>query len=119
MGWQIAYREKDKKYRLWSTVSDSWLTDWSTKKDVQRYIAEDYLWEYKKHVIELYFRFPHHWPSRDSAAYKYMTDEAAAQEYGAWLQTLVDAGDDTYCEVIENTYNEVIKELGLVKGDES
>src|SRR5947209_7451667 len=108
MGWRIAHREKGDKYRLWSTVSDRWLTDWSTKRDIQRYITEDYLWEYKKKVIEVYLKFPHHWPSKERMAY--ILDEAGKEAYSAWLKTLIDAGD-TYYELVENKYNEVVKAL--------
>jgi hypothetical protein len=108
MGWRVGYREKDKKYRLWTTISDGWLTDWSTKKDIQGYIAEEYLWEYKKKVVEMYCRFPHHWPSKEGV--RPMIDEDASKRYGDWLGELSNAGD-RYDEVLDKRFNEAMKEL--------
>jgi hypothetical protein len=39
-------------------------------------------------------------------------DEEAEERYLAWLKTLNHAGD-RYYEVLEEKYNEVVKELGL------
>jgi hypothetical protein len=108
MGWRVGYREKDNKYRLWSTISDTWLTDWSPKKDIQRDIAQQYLWEYKKKVVEMYLDFPHHWPSSEGA--RLMVDEEAGKRYRDWLEELINAGD-RYYDVLDKRFNEVMKEL--------
>lgn len=109
MGWQVAYRERDKKYRLWTTISDGWLTDWGTKQEIQRYIADAMLLEHKKQVIKMCLGFPDLWPSKDSLCY--IKDEVAHDRYADWLKILNEATEETYVDLIESKYNEVMSEL--------
>lgn len=109
MGWQVAYRKRDNTYRLWSTISDDWLTDWSTKQDIQKYIAEDMLLDHKKQIIKMCLGFPNLWPAKGSLSY--IKDEAGHDRYGDWLKVLNEATEETYIELVETKYNEVIGEL--------
>lgn len=113
MSWRVQYREKDQQYRLWSTISDTWLTGWETRQTIQRYIAEEMLFDYKKKVIEMYLKFPHHWPDADGGGIRYMQDKAGHQAYGAWLETLASASHETYEELVEQKYQEAVKALEL------
>jgi hypothetical protein len=111
MTWQVAHRDSDKKYRIWSTISDSWITEWETKQGILTFIATSYLQEYKGKVVELYLEFPHNWPAREGGK-RMIRDEEGSENYLAWLKTLSQSGDDYY-ETVEKKYNEVVKELGL------
>lgn len=107
MSWRIACR--DGQYRLWSTISDEWLTDWESKESIQHYIADEYLFEHKKRIIKLYLQFPHHSMSMDG---KYLLNEDGHQAYGKWLEALTKIDDpDIYIKHIEQKYNEIMQTL--------
>lgn len=109
MAWQVAYREEDKKYRLWSTISDNWITDWGSKQEIQQVIAEDCLRRYQAEVVKMFLQFPHLWWSTDSSTL--IQDDEADERYIAWLETSCDAGNKYY-EVLEKKFQEVMRELG-------
>lgn len=35
MSRELHHRKKDDKYALWSTITDSYITEWSTKKEIR------------------------------------------------------------------------------------
>lgn len=35
MSRELHHRKKDDKYALWSTITDSYVTEWSTKKEIR------------------------------------------------------------------------------------
>jgi hypothetical protein len=108
MTWQVAHRDNDKKYRIWSTISDSWITEWETKQEILTFLAASYLLEYKQKVVELYLKFPHHWPAREGGR-RLILDEEGEANYLAWLETLSHAGD-MYYDMVEKKFNEVTNE---------
>ncbi len=58
MGRLLKHREKDNKWRLWTTISDGWLTDWLTEEEMKEYIVFEYEMDHKLRVIDLCMKFP-------------------------------------------------------------
>jgi hypothetical protein len=93
MGHMLKHRAKDDKWRLYTTISEGWLTDWLTADEMKRELAEQYSSEARLKVIEAYWTFPHGY--YDQATHKRLTNFPAMVEFTDWhLQAL--KGDDYY-----------------------
>lgn len=112
MSWQIA--QKDGKYRIWSTISDTWLTDWIDRKEAIKFYYDDALLKFKKRVIEEYYKFPHMWGLHNDISYaRYIDDDQGYESLMQWLKALISKENpDEYCQLIEETYDKIMKELG-------
>lgn len=65
MGHLLKHREKDNKYRLWSTISDVWLTKWMTENEIKKDLATQLEYDYKVKIIERLWSFPHGYYDKD------------------------------------------------------
>lgn len=61
----LKHREKDNKWRMWSTISDQWITDWLTEDEVRRALVTALEYHYKVEVIERIWSFPHGYYEKD------------------------------------------------------
>lgn len=105
MGWQLKHREKDNKYRLWTTISDVWMTDWLTEDEIKEGIAEEYLYNYKEKVVKLYMTFPDHFVKRDNGLhYTMFNNREGSQAYYDW-QTEAFKGD--YWTELDRKFSEL------------
>jgi len=68
MSWLIKHRKKDDKYRLWTTISDGWITDWLTRDEMIKVVSFDYKEALKDKVRKLQLTFPNGWHDKDSHA---------------------------------------------------
>lgn len=82
MGRLLKFRNKDTKWRLWTTISDGWLTDWLTEEEMKAVLADDYKRDYKLKVIEAYWTFPHKYYDKDT--HKMFNNHKAMIEFGEW-----------------------------------
>lgn len=105
MAWKIA--QKDGYYRIWSTVSDQWITDWVSRTEAIAIYYDDALCQFKKKVIEKYFSFPHHWSGDDGI----INDEEGHDRLLAWLETLSTKREDEYYQYIDETFEKIREEL--------
>lgn len=96
MGWLLKHREKDNKWRIWTTISDGWVTDWLSEDEAKAYLSYEYRQDYKLKVIEAYWSFPHGWWDKESG--KRLENREALLAYQEWhLQAL--KSDDYESEV--------------------
>jgi hypothetical protein len=109
MGWQIA--QKAGKFRIWSTVSDAWLTDWLIREEAVKFYYDDALLAFKKQVIEKYLSFPHHWPDHDSDRMKVIINEEGSERYIAWMEELRGKTGEEYPAFINETFERIIKSI--------
>jgi hypothetical protein len=108
MGWKVS-RLRD-KYRIWSTITDSWQTSWIDRREAIAFYYESALVDFKKDIIKKYLLFPHHWGSYDG---KLMVDYDRNEAYCKWMQELMDKPDEQYCKFIDETFSSVTKQLGI------
>src|SRR5437870_5050820 len=96
MGRLLKHRSKDEKWRLWSTISDGWLTDWLTEAEMKQYLVTELEYDYKVKVIERLWSFPHGYYDKDE---NNMFDNRKA--YIAFTEWHLEAtrSDDYYAEV--------------------
>ena len=66
MSWLLKYRKKDNKWRIWTTISDGWITDWLTENEVKQALSNEYKRDYRLQVIECYMTFPAGWHDKDT-----------------------------------------------------
>lgn len=112
MGWQLS--RKDDKFRIWSTISDSWLTDWISREEALAVWYDDALMDFKKKVIEKYLGFPCYWHDRDSN--KVFMDEDRHERLCQWLKKLSDMHDEgEYYRMIDEMFEKIKVELEEMK----
>jgi hypothetical protein len=81
--------QKDGKYKVWTTVSDGYLTDkWLTEAELRSWMVKQAEREYKKKVIEKLWLFPYGWMTKDREVL--MTDTAVRKAHHEWVMTLCD-----------------------------
>lgn len=66
MAWIIDVSKNLKKYRIYSTVADGFITDWMTKKQIKEYHKKVTL----KRMDEDYKHFPRGWMGMDDKIIK-------------------------------------------------
>lgn len=62
----LKHREKDNKWRVWTTISDGWLTSWLSEKEVKQYLVDQIQMESQVKAIKEFMTFPDGWTDYDS-----------------------------------------------------
>lgn len=109
MGWTIA--EKKGKYRIWSTNSDTWLTDWMSREEAITCYYQRSLYDFREKIIEQYLLFPHHWCRHDSG--KIIYDDERNEAYSKWAEELLHKSGDEYYAFIDAKFDEIMKKLKI------
>lgn len=108
MGWNLS--RKDNQYRIWSTVSDQYVTDWISREEVFEHWYDDALLQFKKKVIEQYLKFPDFWGDHDS--HRYIKDDAGHERYGQWLHELSKKhNEDEYYQFVDESFKKIRAEV--------
>lgn len=110
MGWQLS--RKDDQYRIWSTISDRYITEWISRDEALAVWYDSALMDFKKKVIEKYLGFPCYWSDRDSRSNKIFMDEDRHVQLCQWLKKLSDTHDeDEYYKLVDEMYEKIRVEL--------
>ena len=109
MGWEIA--QKAGKVRIWSTISDTWLTDWITREEAIKFYYEDALLAFKKQIIEKYLSFPHHWPEHSNRHRAVIINEEGNERCLAWMHELMHKSDEEYDTFINETFEHIMRKI--------
>jgi hypothetical protein len=110
VGWRIS--RKDGKFRVWSTISNDWLTDWISRKEFIKFYHDDMLIDFKKKIVEQYYKFPHGWFDQDRLATAFISDEDGYGDHLRWMDKLNKTKDyDEYVKLVEEMYDQIMKEL--------
>lgn len=109
MGWQIAH--KAGKFRIWSTVSEAWLTEWLTREEALSFYYDDALLSFKKQIIEKCLSFPHHWPEHANGSRAVIVDEEGSKRYLAWMHELTHKSKEEYVPFINETYEHMLRDI--------
>lgn len=108
MGWQIA--QKDGKYRIWSTISDAWVSDWIRREEVLRLHHQYEVLELKQQMIKEYHTFPALWTDRVTGK-RLPLSQDQSKAYSEWMDELASKHDEEYGHFINETYDKIMKEL--------
>src|SRR5438128_792596 len=113
MGRLLKHRKKDNKWRLWTTISDGWLTDWLTEDEMKQYLAAEYEHDYKAKAIRELWTFPDGY--YDTKVYikngrpisRRFNNSKAVQAFSDW-QSKAFKGD--YYEAVDKKFKELTEE---------
>lgn len=68
MSWLV--EKKGKKYRLWSTMTDNWLTPWLDRNKILDFIEQTKIAKIKYEMEETRKNFPYHWSNKEGKCYQ-------------------------------------------------
>lgn len=114
MGWRVSRKitkTNKQRYRIWSTISDDWLTKWSSREEIIKFIEQDALFSYKLRVVEMYYKFPADWGDYDNEHISIIRDEKRSDEYLKVMRRLLDAKN--YNQAVEKEFEKIKKLLNL------
>lgn len=102
---------KGKKYRVWTGVSDGWLTGWLTKDEMKSYIAHEARIEYKKKLVEDLWLFPYHWQTKDRKVLFCSAEDREA--HFDWQMDVLNEERDwkKYERILDDKIEELTKDL--------
>lgn len=104
MGWMLKQNKKTKKWRVWTTVSDGWLTPWITEPEVKEFVQHKYRRDYRLKLIELWWTFPHEWSDKDTRQIFFHPE--AKEDFLKWNLKII-KNAETYDEEIEKKMKEL------------
>ncbi len=105
MGLLLKHRDKDNKWRLWTTISDGWLTGWLNEKEVKKYRVDQIEFDAKLKVIEELMAFPNGFTDYDT--HKRLSGPVT--DFYEWHLEVLKSPD--YEKIVEAKYKESIKGL--------
>lgn len=108
MGWETEHREKDGKdeYRIWTTISDTYLNNWSSREQIVKEHAFRIMNDAKLKVIEKFMSFPNR--TIIKGRYRSKNSEGLTKFFDWQTQALE---SDSYYELVDEKYKEVMKIL--------
>jgi len=102
---KLLSRNAKGQWRLWTTISDGWLTDWISEKDMKAQLVWDYDLDYRIKTIQLLWTFPHGY--YDKKTHKILSNHDALIAFNEWhLQALK---SDNYEDQLNAKYEELVK----------
>lgn len=108
MGWIV--KQKDDKYRIYSTVIDDYLMGWSSRQTILKYILGVKYQDFIQNIIKTYMIFPHHCRSE---AGKVHVEPELVDLHIDWMTELHLVSADQYYEEIDAKFNKVLCGLGV------
>ncbi len=109
MGWEVA--QKADKVRIWSTISDAWLTDWITRDEAIGFYYDNALLAFKKQVIQKVLSFPHYWPEHGKGRRAVIVNQEGSERYLAWMHELTSKSSEEYDAFINETFNAIMESI--------
>ncbi len=92
-------------WELYSTIAEGSLAVFKTKNELIRYIANEKVYEGKLRAIEEMMIFPEGW------AVNYQRQVPKSFAFVDWERELLNAPDDQYYKLIDEKYEELMKQL--------
>lgn len=112
MGWSLETKEEKgvTKYRIWTSNSDSWITEWSTKEEIIKFLFWHRFYEFVDSFIKDDMTFPHHWGVKGENTIMVRKEEAEA-----YFKLMSDAHDseDEYETTKLKKFTEIMKAHGF------
>ena len=106
MGWSI--KNKDNKWEIWSSITDSVIASFNEEKECVRFIAFEEIYKGKKKAIEELLCFPSGWHINNERQWRNKEQD----EYFEWIKS-INENCDTYKEYykrIDQKLDELLNE---------
>lgn len=112
MGWNIETRKgkQETEYRIWSTTSDSWLNEWSTRDEVLIYIFFNKFNRLIEEFVKESMLFPGEYVDKKMTLYR--SDEKAYDEYHKLLKQSYRKKDGDI-DPMDEKFKEFLKRVGI------
>jgi predicted DNA-binding ArsR family transcriptional regulator len=104
MGNLLQHRKSDDKWRLYTTISEGWVTSWVNAASMKETIASYIEYEQKLKLIEFYWTFPHGYYNKITQ--KRFTNFPAVEAYTEWHLKALRSGD--YELEVDRKYKELM-----------
>lgn len=111
MSWHVSRREHEGKeqFRIWTTGSDCWITDWASKESTIKMYAERAMNAAKDQIVERFMSFPFHLPNHDSDCASYRGEnQEGMTAYHEWATGTFKGN---HREEVDKKYKEVMAVL--------
>lgn len=86
MALQVKVRKKDNHFRFYTTISESWLSNWMPKWKAIKFLQDRVMNDAKDECEEIAVKFPHGYWDMDS---KFIKDEKGEKAYKKLLEDRV------------------------------
>lgn len=108
MAWRLSTRTTNdiQEYRVYSTISDEFLTEWISKKDVEKFIFWQYFNDFIQKFVETCTKFPDGWTDVDSGMRN--INKEAREKWSTMLRKSIDSD-----EIIDSAFVEKLQEIGI------
>lgn len=108
MSWLLKHRKKDNKWRIYTTISEGWITHWMTEKEIKEYLAWRDSFDTKLKAIETYMTFPAGWHDKDTHKAFDFLEGASKKAFYEWQLEALKLGGEKYEEEVERKYKEIV-----------
>lgn len=117
MGWNIETRKgkQETEYRIWSTVSDSWLNEWSTRDEVLVYIFFNKFNRLIEDFVKESMFFPGEYVNKKMVLYR--AEEKMYDEYHKLLRQSYRVKEDDI-DPMDEKFKEILSRLEINVGIE-
>lgn len=112
MGWLVSIKETEegKKYRLWTTISDGWLTEWSTKDEIIKFLFWQKFIKFMEGVLEDGMDFPNGWYDKKNTRRIFDENNNTFHEF---MYKGLKVKGKSRDEVLVEKFSEIIDAIGI------
>jgi hypothetical protein len=112
MGWLVSIKETPKgtKYRLWTTISNGWLTKWSTKDEIIKFLFWNKFRDLMEGVLKDSMDFPNGWCDKENERRIFDEKNDTFHEFIYNASKVKGKSKD---EILLDKFSEVIDSVGI------
>lgn len=113
MGWKVKTKtEKDiTKYRIWTTISDGWITDWSTKEEITKFFFWHHFHKMMDGFLEDAMTFPNGYHDKDTGSR--IMDAKIQDDFTGFMHQRHKVNGKEYTEVTTDKFSEILNCHGI------
>lgn len=115
MGWLLKTKEeegKETKYKIWTTVSEGWITEeWMTKDEIIKFLFWNKLYDFMDKFIEDSMTFPNGYYDKDT--HKRNWDDKLSDEHYKFTKSTFGVKGIDYVKLKSNKFSEILNAHGL------
>ncbi len=112
MSWTIKIKTEKEvtKYRIWTTVSDGWITEWLTREEMVKFHFWNQFKKFMDSFIEDAMTFPNNYYDKDTEK-RYM-DVGIQESFTSFMYHRHDDGKD-YMQVTADKFGDLLTSSGI------
>lgn len=115
MGWLLKTKEeegKETKYKIWTTISDGWITEeWLTKDEIIKFLFWNEFYRFMDKFIEDAMTFPNGYCDKDT--HKRNWDNNLAIEHYEFTKSKFGVKGKDYTKISTDKFSEILNANGI------